>query len=216
MNGLLWKALLVLAYVGYQFLVHAAFRETQGSFIHTVLLLLPLLALAGWTMTRSSNKPLWFFVLLASGLLVYLMEQRSHLGLVAAYGLPHAAANLALLFFFGRTLLGGREPLITRLARRVHGVLPLDMEIYTRRLTFIWCLFFAGQIITSVLLYRFASIDTWSLFINLLHFPLLAVMFGTDYLYRRIRFRHYPQASILKAIRAFAEDASVSDGANVR
>ena len=205
--GWLTKALVFLAFVGYQFLVHSAFHGEQSPWMRLVLLLLPLSALGYWTLVRAENKRFWVTVLLAAGAGIYWMEQ-DHLGLVAAYGLPHAIAYIGLLCFFGRTLLPGREALITRLARRVHVVLPEDMVLYTRRLTIIWCVFFTAQIATSALLLKFASLDTWSLFINLLNLPLVMAMFISDYVYRLIRFRHHPQPSIMAAIQVFVQDSS--------
>jgi uncharacterized membrane protein len=202
------SGLLVLTFIGYQFLVHLTFQQGQNDWVRFALMLLPMAGLACWAFTRSTHRPFWFVVLLGASGALYLAEQYEHLGLVAAYGIPHAVIYLALLGVFGRTLLAGREALITRLARRVHGVLPPEMERYTRRLTFVWCLFFAGQVAISALLYKFASLDTWSLFINLLNLPLLALMFAVDYVYRVIRFRQYPQASILKVIQVFTKDSS--------
>lgn len=202
------SGLLVLAFIGYQFLVHLAFQQGQNEWVRFALMLLPMAGLACWTFTRATNRPFWFVVLLAASGALYLAEQHEHLGLVAAYGIPHAVIYFALLGVFGRTLLAGREPLITRLARRVHGVLPPEMERYTRRLTFVWCLFFAGQVAMSALLFKFASLDTWSLFINLFNLPLLALMFAADYVYRVTRFRQHPQASIMKVIQVFTKDAS--------
>jgi len=43
------------------------------------------------------------------------------LALAASSGIFHAAVCLFLLWYFGSTLLPGREPIITRFARRVHG-----------------------------------------------------------------------------------------------
>ena len=53
---------------------------------------------------------------------------RDSLGANALAGLAHAGAYLALLWYFGRTLRPGREPLITRIARRIHGSVPLEMH----------------------------------------------------------------------------------------
>lgn len=129
---------------------------------------------------------------------------------LALAGLPHAAAYLFMLWLFGRTLLRGREPIITRIARRVRGTLPPEMEAYTRRLTAAWCVFFAGQLAASALLLGFGSVEHWSLFINVLNFPLVVLMFVGDYLYRAIRYRHLPQASIATAVRAWARDRASS------
>lgn len=214
--GWLWTALILLACVGYQWLVHSAVMGEQTDSIRLALTLLPLLALAYWVMARSRNKPLWFFVLLAAGGVTYLLERQERWGLAAAYGIPHAAIYLFLLWFFGHTLLRGKEPLVTRLARRVHGTLPPELEAYTRRVTFAWCVFFAAQLIISALLFKFASPNTWSLFISLLNFPLLVLMFVGEYVYRVTRHRKFPHASIFEAIQVFFKDAARSKSAKVR
>lgn len=214
--GWLWTALILLACVGYQWLVHSAVMGEQADSIRLALTLLPLLALACWVMTRSRNKPLWFFLLLAAGVATFLLEREERWGLAAAYGIPHAAIYLFLLWFFGHTLLRGKEPLVTRLARRVHGTLPPELEAYTRRVTFAWCVFFAAQIIISALLFEFASLNTWSLFISLLNFPLLVLMFVGEYVYRVTFHRNFPHASILEAIQVFSKDAARSRSAKGR
>lgn len=131
---------------------------------------------------------------------------RDSLGMVAVSGLTHAAVNLFLLWYFARTLRAGEEALITRLARRVHGFLPPEMEAYTRRVTVAWCAFFAAQIAVSMLLLAFAPFPIWSMFVNLINVPLIALMFGGEYLYRMVRFPNHPRASIARILRAYAED----------
>jgi len=130
--------------------------------------------------------------------------------IVPLAGLPHAAAYALLLWLFGRTLRPGGEAFITGVSRRFHGSLPPYMETYTRRLTVAWCLFFAAQLLTSGLLLTFASLDSWSLFVNVLNIPLLAAMFTGEYLYRVLRYRGYPHASIAQAVKAFATHLRVS------
>jgi len=144
---------------------------------------------------------------LAYEALVHLASMRPDpelLLVVPLAGLPHAAAYSSLLWLFGRTLQPGREALITAVARRFHGSLPAYMELYTRRLTGAWCVFFAAQLGLSALLFAFASLETWSLFVNVLNLPLLAAMFAGDYLFRVLRYRGYPHASITQSVRAFA------------
>ena len=197
-------------------MVYTAVMGEQTDPIRLVPTLLPVLALAYWIMTRSRNKPLWLFVLLAVGMATYLLEPQAHWRHAAAYGIPHAAIYLFLLWFFGSTLLPGKEPLVRRLAHRVHGPLPPEHDAYTRRLTFVWCAFFAAQIIISVLLLEFASLHAWSLFISILNFPLLALMFVSEYVYRVICHRNFPHASIIEAIQVFSRDAARSSSTKVR
>jgi uncharacterized membrane protein len=136
--------------------------------------------------------------------------------LQAASGLLHAACYLFLLWIFSRTLMPGREPLITRVARRIHGSVQPPMERFTRRVTVAWCVFFAAQLIVSALLFALAPVHAWSMFINLLNLPLLALMFVGQFVFRAIRHPDYPQASPWQVVQAFTEDASRSNRAEVR
>ncbi|MGH8635325.1 MAG: hypothetical protein ACRET7_14495 [Burkholderiales bacterium] len=129
---------------------------------------------------------------------------------------PHAAINLFLLWLFGRTLLQGREPLITTVARRVHGALAPDIEAYTRRVTLAWCCLFAAQILVSVLLFAFVPLEIWSLFVNVLSFPLVVLMFAGEYFYRMVHYPDHPRASIATALRAFTGQGSAATGAKAR
>jgi uncharacterized membrane protein len=131
-------------------------------------------------------------------------------------GLPHAAAYLFFLWLFGRTLAAGRDPLITAVARRVHGTLKPEIEAYTRNVTLAWCLFCCAQLAASVLLFAFAPVDAWLLFVGLLNFPLLAFMFLGEYCYRLVRYPDHPRTSMVRSGRAFVEGAFVSAGAKPR
>lgn len=214
--GWLWAALILLIGAGYQYLVHSAVAGGQIESIRIALAFLPLLALAAWVVTRARNKLAWSFILVAAGMAIYVLEQQERWGLAAAYGVPHAVIYLSLLWLFGQTLWHGKEPLVTRLARRVHGTLPPELAAYTRRVTYAWCVFFAAQLVISALLFKFASLDHWSLFINVLNFPLLVLMFIGEYGYRLIRHRDFPQASFFDGIRAFSNDAARSTSAKMR
>ena len=55
-------------------------------------------------------------VLLATG-------DYGRVGLLAVNGLSNASLNLFLLWLFGRTLLPGREPLISQISRHINGQL---------------------------------------------------------------------------------------------
>src|SRR5664279_3711525 len=51
----------------------------------------------------------------------------------------------ALFVLFASTLRPGRDPMISRFARIEQGELTAELRAYTRRLTVIWCVFFAGM-----------------------------------------------------------------------
>jgi uncharacterized membrane protein len=202
--GWLWNALLIVLCVAWQLLAHFNVSEGDTEYTRYLLLALPLAALAYWTVRHARNKPLWLAILGAAFAATFILEQRNHLGLAAAFGVPHAAAYGFLLFLFGHTLLPGREALITRVAGRIHGVLPPYMAAYTRRVTAAWCVFFAAQLGVSAALFVYAPLDTWSAFVNLLNVPLLVLMFVGEYAYRVTRYRDFPHVTITQAARAFA------------
>ena len=211
-----WKVLIVLACIAYQYLVHSLVSNAQSGPLHLVLMWLPLALLAGWAVARSANKLVWLTAVLAIGLIVYLLEHQERLGLAATSGISHAAAYLFMLWYFGRTLARGSEPAITRFARRVHGALPPAMELFTRRLTIAWCIFFTAQLIAAALLLAFAPLGAWSLFINILNLPLVALMFVGQFACRMIRFPGYPRVSLWQAFQVFIKDTSPSKSAEVR
>ena len=147
--------------------------------------------------------------------LVVIVDSASvRVALTVLNGVPHAAINLFMLWVFGRTLRAGREPLITGFARRVHGALPGYLETYTRNTTIAWCVFFAAQVVVSLALLAAASVETWSLFVNVMSFPLIAVMFVGEYLYRVARFRDFPHSSIWQGIRSFVTHRDVAHPAD--
>lgn len=209
-SGWLWIALVLPACVAYQWLVHAVIVDGHTLSLRVALALVPLLAFSYWVARYARNKFLWMILVIAAGAAIFVVEQQDRFGLAAAYGIPHSAINLFLLWLFGRTLMGEREPLITGFARRIHGTLPMHMELYTRRVTLAWCIFFAAQVLISAALFMTASLNPWSLFVNVLSLPLVVLMFVAEYGYRRMRYRNYPHVSILKGIQIFAEDMRIS------
>jgi uncharacterized membrane protein len=212
--GAWWQAAAVLAFAACPWLAHVALTQDAGGALRLALLFLPLIALAYWIIAHAGSKLLWLAILVIAAALTWALEQAraGTWGLAFMYGAPHAAAYLVLLWFFGRTLRPGRDPLISRVARRVHGTLAPDMEAYTRGVTVAWCLFFAGQVTVSALLLAFAPLEAWSLFVNVLNLPLLALMFGSEYLYRIARHPDHPRTTLPGMLRALARDASVTTG----
>lgn len=105
------------------------------------------------------------------------------LGFVSLSALTHWSLYTALLTGFALTLRPGHEPLITAMARRLHGLTP-EMARYTRKVTIAWALFFALQLSLSIGLFCFAPLTVWSFFVNILDLPLVAAMFAAEYAIR--------------------------------
>ncbi len=204
----LGKALAVLACIAYPFLLHFLIQGNDVNALHLLLVLMPLLLAGAWVTVRSVRKawrPVIVLVLLA---LVYFIVAGQHerIGLIAATGISHASFNLFLLWFFARTLQQGQEPLATQISRRINGDVLPEIARYTRQVTVAWCIFFAAQVAVSLVLYLFAPLAAWSLFINVLNLPLLALMFIAEYAWRIAHFPDHSRTSIFKAIAVYAKD----------
>jgi uncharacterized membrane protein len=114
---------------------------------------------------------------------------------------PPLAINLALCWLFGRTLVGGRVPLIARFALMEQPALSDELARYTRTLTWLWTLLFAACAAVSLALALSGNRDAWSLFTNLVNYLLVAALFLGELAYRRVRFPRYRHASPLQLLR---------------
>jgi uncharacterized membrane protein len=131
----------------------------QGSAGITLALILVVLVAGGFTLVTGSS----------SGLLLYPV-----------------LVNAVMFVFFGATLL--RPPsAIEVLARLREPDLPAVAVAYTRRVTAVWTVFFAGN--GAVALFT-VTMDQywWALYNGLIAYLLMGLLFGGEWLLRR-RFR---------------------------
>jgi uncharacterized membrane protein len=117
-------------------------------------------------------------------------------GLVTASALTHWAIYCGLLLTFALTLRPGHTALITALAQRMQGPLSDELTVYTRRVTIAWVGFFATQLAISIGLFCFAPLVAWSFFVNVLDLPLVAAMFGAEYMFRLRHLSEPPRHSV--------------------
>lgn len=125
------------------------------------------------------------------------------------YFVQHVGVNLLLAAFFGRTLSGPEESLITRLARKVHGGVLSERQVaYTRWVTKAWTAFFLGMAAISVVLFVWAPVALWSVFANLLGAPLTGAMFVGEYLWRLRCLPAHERSTFSDAVRAWKQHGS--------
>jgi uncharacterized membrane protein len=204
----LGKGLVVLVFIAYPILLHTYILKENVEVSRLLWVFAPLLLAVTWMIFSALEKIWWPVVALVLAALSYVVVSGDHgrVGLLAVNGLSHATLNLSLLWLFGRTLLRDREPLISQIARHITGPLQPEIVVYTRQVTIAWCVFFLLQVLTSLSLYLFAPVAIWSLFINVLDVPLLAIMFVGEHSYRTARFPDHSRTSILKAIEVYSRD----------
>lgn len=203
----------VVASIAYSLLLYFVIRSGSVSSLQLLLSMLPLLLAGGWAAWRAVS-PGWRPLVLASGLaLVYGLFVGDYLrqGLIAADGVWHATMNAFMLLLFGRTLLPGRTPLISQVARILEqGELSRVTSDYTRKVTQAWSLFFMAQLLGSALLYLLAPVAIWSLFVNVLNAPLIALMFAAEYFVRLLFHPEQARNSIPQVIGAFSRQMTAS------
>lgn len=186
--------LLVLGLVFYPLAVHAlVVLETPGiAVLGLVLMSLTYLIVLGARGKGVAPVWLWMYGLLALTGGVSLYARSVHV-----LFLPPVLINLGLLLVFGATLRARRVPLVERLLRIAYTKkLPPGLSQWARRMTWIWVIFFACMALLSLGLARWAPLDVWSLFVNILYYFFVVALFAFQHVYRHVRFRHHGSMSL--------------------
>jgi uncharacterized membrane protein len=189
-------------FVAYQSFLHRVVSSNPHGMVAELLAALPLLLFAAWLAGRSRLGPFASAATLALGAAGCIAWNRAGTDDLLPV-LPQLTIYLLLLGWFGASLRSGREPLVTFMARQVHGTLSAELLAYTRRVTVAWCLFFLAMAATSLALFLRAPAQIWSLFANVLNLPLVVAMFVAEYGWRRLRHPDMSRATVPTMIRAF-------------
>lgn len=128
-------------------------------------------------------------------------------GLAAAVGLPAAAAawtadprilmllpaavSLALLVAFARSLAGPGPSMAETFARLQVDDLSAEELRYCRRVTAVWCAFFAMNALVAAGLALAGALAAWTLWTGLLAYVAMALLFAAELTVRTWRFRRY-------------------------
>lgn len=194
-----------LVFIGYEALIHWAVLSGHATLLGPLLATAPCLIIATLLLLRTNRAA--GLMLAGSEVILIAVLYARHIvpDLTLLYPVPGLLANMLLLWMFGRTLRAGREPLITRVARFVHGALPPDIERYTRHVTLAWSLFFGVMAMSSLALFVLAPVQVWSLFANVFTLPLIGAMFICEYVYRVLRYPTFRHVSLLHTARAFRQ-----------
>jgi len=200
-----WVALLIPGFIAYAAATHWAMASGRSPGLGAALAIVPVLAASLWLALRTRRAGWSGLAVVAAAVLLADLVWRATPSVKFLYPVPSVIVYGALTWLFGRTLAPGHEALVTRVARHVHGTLPDEITAYTRQVTWAWCLLFGAMALASLVLFAFGRLETWSLFVNVLTFPLIAGMFVVEYAYRLLRYRSFSHVSLLTAVRAFHE-----------
>jgi uncharacterized membrane protein len=95
-----------------------------------------------------------------------------------------AAISALLLFSFGRSLFKG-PPMAERLARLKHPDLSPAAVAYTRKVTIVWCVYFACNAAIALVTALWMSAGAWALYNGVISNIVLAALMGGELLVRR-------------------------------
>lgn len=207
LRALRWLGIATLL-IGYSVLAHNTYESTHRGNLSALLAIAPAVLIALVLAWRSTRRMVMLSVLGVALATVWAgwpaLKQHSEI----VYWLQYLGIQLILFITFGRTLIAGRQPLCTRFAEAVHSRLTPQQEVYTRKITVAWTVFFAAMATAATLLFLLAPLTAWSVFAHFLTLPLVAVMFLVEYWLRRRALPNMQHVHILEAVRVFRKSST--------
>jgi uncharacterized membrane protein len=199
---------LAAAAVAYVLLTHWLMIGAPTSPWNAVIVVGPMLGAASVVAWQRRHRLLAALAALATVGLVVQAWRGHDLPAGSLYVGQHVAIHLLLALVFGLTLQAGREPLITALARRVHGTMTPTMAAYSRKVTVVWTGYFVAMATLSLVLYALAPFEVWATFANLVTPLAILFMFIGEYLLRYRLHPEFERATLAQAVRAYADRGS--------
>jgi uncharacterized membrane protein len=178
-------AAVVVFFIAYSVLSHYSNLNSQARDLSAGLALAPMLTLGLVLLWRWSGALIAVLAAAAAAFLLHHFWPLFTENFSIVYLLQQCGFYAIMAFTFGRSLLKGRVPLCTQFADKVHGPLSALELSYTRNVTVAWVIFFLLNMAVTFVLFEFAPLRIWSLFVNFLSLPLILLMFVAEYAVRR-------------------------------
>jgi uncharacterized membrane protein len=194
-----------VAGVAYVLASHWLMTRAPASSWSALAIVGPMLALATFLAWQRGQRLLAALALLATAALAWHAWRGGGLAPGSIYVAQHVAIHVLLAFVFGLTLLGGRESLVTALARRVHGTMTPAMAAYSRKVTVVWTAYFVAMALLSLALYALAPFASWAAFANLATPLAMIALFVGEYLLRYRLHPEFERATLSQALNAYAD-----------
>jgi uncharacterized membrane protein len=199
---------LAAAAVAYVLVTHWLMTGAPASPWNAVIVVGPMLGAASVVAWQRRQRLLAALAAMAVAGLVFQAWRGHDIPPGWLYVGQHVVIHLLLALVFGLTLQAGREPLVTALARRVHGAMTPGMAAYSRKVTVAWTCYFVAMATLSLILYAVAPFDVWAAFANLVTPLAILLMFIGEYLLRYRLHPEFERATLAQAVRAYADRGS--------
>lgn len=203
--------LVVLVGAAYMAATHWLMTSAPASDWNAVIVVGPMLALAALVSWQRRLRITALVAAAATAALVANAWQGGGLAPNSLYVAQHVVVHGLLAFMFGATLQAGREPLITALARRVHGSVSADMAAYARKVTLAWTLYFLAMAALSLLLHAATPFDVWAVFANIATPVAMISMFVGEFVLRYRLHPEFERATLTQAIAAYSQRSTAAE-----
>jgi len=200
-------AAVVLFFIAYSVLSHYSNLNPQAHDLRTVLALAPMLTLGLVLLWRWSGALVALFAAAAVAYLLRAFWPLFAQNFSIVYLVQQTGFYSIMAFTFGRSLRKGSVPLCTQLADRVHGPLSALELRYTRQVTVAWVIFFLCNVVANFLLFEFAPLRVWSVFVNFCSLPLILLMFVAEYAVRRRVLPQVQRSGLIATLRVYFADS---------
>lgn len=194
-----------LAGVAYVVATHWLMTQAPASDWNAVWVVGPMIATAAVVAWQRQLRALAAVMAAACAGLVFQAWHGGGLAPQTLYVAQHTAVHLLLALVFAATLKAGREPLITGLARRVHGRLTADMATYCRKVTITWTLYFLAMAALSLALFALAPFTAWAVFANIATPLAMVALFVGEYVLRYRLHPEFERATLSQAMNAYSQ-----------
>jgi uncharacterized membrane protein len=200
-------AAVLVVLVAYSVLSHYSNLNPQAYDLRTLLALAPMLTLGLVLLWRWSGAILTLLGAAATAFLLRAGWPLLAQNFSIVYLLQQAGFYSLMAFTFGRSLRAGSVPLCTQLADKVHGPLTALELRYTRQVTLAWTVFFLLNVAVNFLLFEFAPLRIWSVFVNFCSLPLILLMFVAEYAVRRRVLPQVQSSGLIATLRVYFADS---------
>jgi uncharacterized membrane protein len=206
-----WRALAIaLALAGYALMSHVLMVEAADQPWAVGVLLGPLLLGVSSLALQQRHLPsLMACMLAACGLWAYVTTQETQHRIEHLYVLQHAGIHLAFCCVFAITLRHGATPLITTFALRLHRTVSPALLRYTRRITWLWSVYFGAMVVLSLGLFAAAPWWWWSVFANLVTPAAAVALFVGEYLLRYRLHPEFERITLQQALQAYRDTSLI-------
>ena len=200
-------AAVLLFFIAYSVLSHYSNLNPQAHDLRTMPALAPMLTLGLVLLWRWSGALIASSAAAAAAYLLHSFWPLFAQNFSIVYLVQQIGFYSIMAFTFGRSLRKGSVPLCTQLADKVHGPLsPLELR-YTRQVTLAWVIFFLCSVAANFLLFEFAPLRVWSVFVNFCSLPLILLMFVAEYAVRRRVLPQVHRNGLIATLRVYFADS---------